>query len=62
MEKDALRGYFAGLSAIERQLLIEELQQFEESESLTGQSQQIRRSILDHKQGCCAHCGHTKYV
>lgn len=62
MEKEALRSYFAGLSATERQLLTEELQQFEESESLTGQSQQIRRSILDHKQGCCAHCGHTKYV
>ena len=62
MEKEAIKSYFTGLSANERQALIEELQQLDETGKGIPRCQELRRSILDNKQGCCAHCGHTKYV
>lgn len=51
-----------GLSAEGQQSLIMELQAAGELENLSPQCQKLRRDILDNKQGCCAHCGHTKYV
>lgn len=62
MEKEAIKSYFTGLSISERQVLIEELQQLDEPGTWMPKCQEVRRKILDNKQGCCAHCGHTKYV
>jgi len=62
MEKEAIKLYFSGLSGNERQVLIEELQRLDETDKGLPKCQELRRSILDNKQGCCAHCGHTKYV
>jgi transposase-like protein len=62
MENESLKSYFTSLSPDERQSLIEELQMLDGSKSALPNSQEIRRSILDNKQGCCAHCGYSKYV
>ncbi|MFT5640018.1 MAG: transposase-like protein [Cyclobacteriaceae bacterium] len=62
MEKESIKSYFTGLSANEREALLEELQQLGESDIQTPKCQEVRRAILDNKQGCCAHCGHAKYV
>lgn len=50
------------LSREVRQSLIGELQELEGTVSSSPKCQEYRRTILDNKQGCCSHCGHTKYV
>jgi len=62
MEKEAIKSYFMDLPASDRQVLIEELQQLDQPGAWIPKCQEVRRKILDNKQGCCAHCGHTKYV
>ncbi len=62
MKKEAIISYFSGLSVSERHVLIEELQQVGQLGLSVPKCQEVRRKILDNKQGCCAHCGHAKYV
>jgi len=62
MEKESIKSYFPRLSANEREALLEELQQLGEADIQTPKCQEVRRAILDDKQRCCAHCGHTQYV
>ncbi len=62
MEKEAIKSYFKGLSPEERQSLIEELQRGDSVGESIPKCQELRRNILDNKQGCCVHCGHAKYV
>jgi transposase-like protein len=62
MKKESLRSYFESLSSADRQVLIEELLQLDNSLENTPKCQEMRRNILDNKQGACAHCGHSKYV
>ena len=50
------------LSEGERLALLKELDQLSVSASTLPKSQESRRKILDNKMGCCAHCGHSKYV
>lgn len=50
------------LSAEDQVSLLTELQAASELEKLSPHCQKLRRAILDNKQGCCAHCGHGKYV
>jgi len=61
MEKAEIKAYFEGLPGVERELFLEELNQIAEGPGMVN-LQRSRREILDNKQGCCAHCGHTKYV
>ena len=61
MEKETIKSYFIGLSDEDREGLLTELEQVHQK--ATGpQCQRMRRYLLDNKQGCCAHCGHSKYV
>jgi transposase-like protein len=62
MEKEAIKTYFKSLSIIERQTLISELEQLDSAISVVPKCQEIRRNILNNKQGECPHCGHKKYV
>ena len=62
MEIEVLKSYFISLTVAERQELMVELHQLDQVDVFTPKCQEERRMILDNKQGCCAHCGHTKYV
>ena len=61
MEKEAIKSYFTGLSEESQKSLLKELERVHEKES-APQCQQLRRHLLDNRQGRCAHCGHSKYV
>jgi len=52
----------SSLSQAEREVLLNELSQESRQSIPTVKSQESRRFQLDNKLGCCAHCGHTKYV
>lgn len=58
MEKSAVKSYLEGLSREELEELLNSLSQKE----ALAKYQHSRRELLNNKQGCCAHCGHTKYV
>ncbi len=62
MEKEALKLYFKGLSEEDRLCLLSELERIDSNEFGSPMCQKYRRTILNNKQGCCAHCGHSKYV
>ena len=57
-----IKAYLLALPAIERSNVIKELQGMEQAGSILPKCQQMRRNILDNKQGVCPHCGHSKYV
>ncbi len=50
-----------GLSTEDQENLLRELEQVKD-EHFLPKCQQMRRHLLNNKQGCCAHCGHSKYV
>lgn len=57
-----IKSRLLGLSKGDRLELQKELEQLAASSSTLPTSQESRRNILDNKMGCCAHCGHLKYV
>jgi len=62
MKLAEIKAYLLALPAIERSNVIKELQKIEQDGSLLPKCQQMRRNILDNKQGVRPHCGHSKYV
>ena len=63
MEKEAIKSYFKNLSLPERKWLLKELEQIDSTDNeAVPRCQEIRRGILNNKQGECPHCGHKKYV
>ena len=62
MNLQKIKKEISTLSEKERQELLKELSQESTPSSLTVKSQESRRFQLDNKLGCCAHCGHPKYV
>ena len=50
------------LPSEERKSLLLELQELSSVEKTSPKFQEYRRKLLDNKQRCCSHCGHTKYV
>lgn len=61
MELSAIKSHFLTLSPTKRSELILELQDMMETGAPSNASQ-IRRELLNNKQGTCPHCGHAKYV
>ena len=57
-----IKNSLSMLSDIYRLALQKELELLSDSSSIIPRGQESRRNILDNKLGCCAHCGHTKYV
>lgn len=62
MNLQEIRKEISGLSPLERQELLKEFSQEASSLIPRVKSQESRRFQLDNKLGCCAHCGHSKYV
>lgn len=62
MNLEEIKKEIAGLSEIERESLLKELSELQGLSASLVKSQESRRFQLDNKLGCCAHCGHTKYV
>lgn len=61
MGKSEIKAYFLTLSVTERSELVRELQDMVGAKATEG-ILEVRREMLDNKQGACPHCGHTKYV
>ncbi len=57
-----IKNSLSSLSEGDRLVLLKELEQLSSPISTLPKSQESRRNILNNKMGCCAHCGHTKYV
>ena len=62
MDLQEIKKEISTLSQIERQELLKEFSQELSPSIPTVKSQESRRFQLDNKLGCCAHCGHSKYV
>lgn len=57
-----IKSSLSSLSKEDRLELLKDLEQLSVSVSVVPKIQGTRRNILNNKMGCCAHCGHTKYV
>jgi transposase-like protein len=63
MQQELIKSYFKELSEDDRTMLLKELEQIKGSQgSASPLCQEQRRNLLNNRQGCCAHCGHSKYV
>ena len=59
MEKEAVKSYLPSPTKGEPEELLSSLSLQEAPQS---RYQHSRRELLNNKQGCCVHCGHTNYV
>lgn len=62
MDRETVKSQFMLLPVKVRKSLLCELQQLNSDIKSPPAFQVYRRNLLDNKQGCCSHCGHTKYV
>lgn len=62
MDRETVKSQFMLLPSEVRKSLLSELQQLSSVERASLGFREYRRNLLDNKQGCCSHCGHTKYV
>ena len=62
MNLEEIKKEIVTLSEIERERLLKELIELQSSSTSLVKIQESRRFYLDNKLGCCAHCGHSKYV
>ena len=62
MNLEEIKNSLGSLSPVEIAELQGILEGLSNPDNVLPKSQESRRHLLDNKLGCCAHCGHTKYV